>query len=197
MYSAGLSRLLRSAWFPRHHRYYEPVRPYVSHRYSPPRRGHRLWSSPLASSRRFPCSAREPEPRSRRLHAGRHPSHKQAPLGPLSRGGHYPPVWTSVYSYDTSSAVHLRSSPSTLPDRVKPCLLTSTLTTRTLNPRSLRRFEACSCKPASRGPPSSSLKHRTLNFYSTACVRGTQRPDPPRASGLRAGVTCRMRCGKT
>lgn len=36
----------------------------------------------------------------------------------------------------------------------------STLTTRTLNPRSLRWFGACSCKPTPRDLPSSSVKHR-------------------------------------
>jgi hypothetical protein len=35
-----------------------------------------------------------------------------------------------------------------------------TLTTRTLNPRSLRWFGACSCKPAPRGLPSSHMQHR-------------------------------------
>ena len=36
----------------------------------------------------------------------------------------------------------------------------STLTTRALYPRSLRRFGTCSCKPIPRGPPSSLAQHR-------------------------------------
>ena len=39
----------------------------------------------------------------------------------------------------------------------------STLTTRALYPRSLRRFGTCSCKPAPRGLPSSLAQRRTPN----------------------------------
>jgi hypothetical protein len=49
-------------------------------RYSQPC-GSTTWLSLFASGSRFPRSAREPGPRSRRLHAGRHPSSQQAPLG--------------------------------------------------------------------------------------------------------------------
>ena len=45
----------------------------------------------------------------------------------------------------------------------------STLTTRALYPRSLRRFETCSCKPVPRGPPSSLAQHRTP-FHSSGCA---------------------------
>ena len=45
----------------------------------------------------------------------------------------------------------------------------STLTTRALYPRSLRRFETCSCKPVPRGPPSSLAQHRTP-YRSLGCA---------------------------
>jgi hypothetical protein len=76
----------------------------------------------------------------------------------------------------------------------------STLTTRTLNPRSLRRFEVCSCKPTSRGPPSSSMKHR-FRSNCNGCVRsarqrGTYSPilygsDSDTLSSVIACVFCR------
>ena len=127
---------------------------------------------------RFPRSSTKPGASSRRLHAGCRWGSQQffSPSVPgvisLHRFRHH------LRSFDTSSAVHFRSSPDALPDRVTLCLLTSTLTTRALNSRRLRRFEICSCKPIPRGLPSSSLKHHTLNFYSTACVRGTRRCVP-------------------
>ena len=46
-----------------------------------------------------------------------------------------------------------------------------TLTTLALYQRSLRRFEACSCKPAPRGLPSSSVQFHTLKYLK--CTRGT------------------------
>ena len=45
----------------------------------------------------------------------------------------------------------------------------STLTTRALYPRSLRRFGTCSCKPIPRGPPSSLAQHRTA-YRSLGCA---------------------------
>lgn len=92
----------------------------ASHRYSRPWWGRHLGLLPSHRGREIPRSALEPGPRSRRLHAGRHPSRKQAPLGSLSRDGENSiPVWTSVFfPFDTSSAVHLRSSPWTIPDAI-------------------------------------------------------------------------------
>src|ERR1700686_1965792 len=48
-----------------------------------------------------------------------------------------------------------------------------TLTTRTLNPCSLRWFGACPCRPAPRGPPSSQMQHRDSQC-SGSRVLGTQ-----------------------
>ncbi len=56
-------------------------------------------------------------------------------------------------TYDTSSAVHSRSSPDTIPDSVKRSLLTRTFTTRTLDPSSFWRFETGSCKQIPRPTP--------------------------------------------
>ena len=46
----------------------------------------------------------------------------------------------------------------------------STLTTMALYQCSLRWFEACSCKPAPRGPPSSVVQLRTLYMLQSALV---------------------------
>ncbi len=54
-----------------------------SPRYSAPRRGLLLGDLPLHRRSRLPRSPQPPEPGSRRLSAGRHPSRLNAPLGPL------------------------------------------------------------------------------------------------------------------
>jgi len=67
---------------------------------------------------RFPRSAQEPEPRSRRLHAGRHLGSRQ--VSPrLVPGERNTPGFDAIYAlFDTSSAVRLRSSPWISPDRI-------------------------------------------------------------------------------
>ena len=50
-----------------------------------------------------------------------------------------------------------------------PLPFPSTLTTRALYPRSLRRFGTCSCKPVPRGPHSSLAQHRTP-YRSLGCA---------------------------
>jgi hypothetical protein len=62
--------------------------------------------------------------------------------------------------------VHLRSSPSLLPD-VMIHAFSVTITTLALNQRSLRWFEACSCKAASEDLPPSLMQHRAC-FSSCA-----------------------------
>ena len=57
-----------------------------------------------------------------------------------------------------SSAVHLRSSSRSTPDKVIALPFPSTLTTMALDHCSLRWFETSSCKPIPRGLPSSSMK---------------------------------------
>jgi len=78
--------------------------------------------------------------------------------------------------FDTSSTVHLRSTPRISPDAVNAAPFPSTLTTRTLYPSSSWRFEACSCKPTPGGPPPSSIKHPTLLY-------------PPFSSNVSSGHT--------
>ena len=58
--------------------------------------------------------------------------------------------------------VRLRSSLWVLPAAILCRDFSSTLTTVAFDHSRLRRFEACSCKPAPRGPPSSSAQLRTL-----------------------------------
>jgi hypothetical protein len=83
--------------------------------------------------------------------------------------------------FDMSSTVHLRSTPRISPDAVIAAPFPSTLTTGTLYPSSSWRFEACSCKPASGGPPPSSTKHPTLlypPFSSNVGSGHTVTPNP-------------------
>ena len=61
-------------------------------------------------------------------------------------------------SFDPSSAVHLRSPSWTTPDAVIAAPFHSTLTTMTLNHRSLSWFAAKPCRPAARGLLSSQVQ---------------------------------------
>ncbi len=66
---------------------------------------------------------------------------------------------------------HLNSGTLTLVFLIHTCRdlcpdFSLTLTTMALYQCSLRWFEACSCKPTSRGPPSSSVQLRTLYVKS-------------------------------
>ena len=69
------------------------------------------------------------------------------------------------------------------PDAVIAAPFPATLTTKALYPSSLQRFEVCSCKPTSEGPPPSSVKHRRWCALPPFCgtgsfVRDTLRPNP-------------------
>jgi len=77
-----------------------------------------LWVLPWHRSGRFPRSAQEPGPGSRRLHAGRHLGRRQTPprLHPRATTG--PWFRRHPYAFDTSSAVHSRSPSRTTPDGV-------------------------------------------------------------------------------
>ena len=69
---------------------------------------------------RFPRSTQEPEPTSRHLHAGCRAGSQQA--APCACPTVTTPPWFRhhLYAFDTSSAVHLRSSLRFIPDRVSP-----------------------------------------------------------------------------
>lgn len=113
---------------------------------------------------RFPRSAQEPAPCSRRLHAGHRASSRQAPLAlvpsqrlELGFGGR-------PYAFDTSATVHLRSSSRRTPDGLVPPF-PSRSPPRSLGRSSIRWFEPWSCNPSPRGLPSSLMQHSC--FHST------------------------------
>jgi hypothetical protein len=64
--------------------------------------------------------------------------------------------------FDASSEVHLRSSLSSIPDAVKPRLLTMTFTTAAFDRSSSWRFEASPYRAAPKGQPSSLVQHDAL-----------------------------------
>jgi hypothetical protein len=61
--------------------------------------------------------------------------------------------------FDASSGVYLRSSLSSIPDAVKPHLLTTLFSTTAFVRSTVWRFEASSCKAASKDLPSSHVQH--------------------------------------
>jgi hypothetical protein len=118
----------------------------------------------LHRGRRFPRSAQEPAPCSRRLHAGHHSSRQQASLElvpsqrlELGFGGR-------PYAFDTSSTVHSRSSSQRAPDGLVPPF-PSRSPPRSLDRSSIRWFEPWSCNPSPRGQPSSLVQQSC--FHST------------------------------
>ena len=88
----------------------------------------------------------------------RTPPGPSAGLAQASPGGTTTPGFDVVPTLSTShrrfTCVRLRSAYLT---GSRPAF-SSTLTTRALYPRSSRGFEACTCMPASRGPPSSRVQ---------------------------------------
>ena len=108
---------------------------------------------------RFPRSARKLGSYSRHLYAGRRPSSKQVSLG-LILGWNKLPVLATSGELSTPrqwfgfTRLH---EPYLTQSYAGPFLLT--LTTMALYHSSLRCFEACSCKPAPRGLPSSFVQH--------------------------------------
>src|SRR5580698_710025 len=118
--------------------YYGLLRPCASHWYSGSRGALPLERLPLHRGDRFPRSAREPDPDSRRLQAGCH-------MGRLLGSAHTDPGATTPprfrhrrYDFGMSSAVRLRSSLRISPDGVSPRLLLQR------SPRPLLKAAACS-----------------------------------------------------
>jgi hypothetical protein len=112
----GLLRFTRVTRLPR---YYEPVRPFASHRYSIPH-GSTTWRSPFASRRQVPTFRT-------RACAGLTPSSCRSPLGPSAGTSRTRPrpnagAWfrRRRYAFDTSSTVHSRSSSQHTPDGYVP-----------------------------------------------------------------------------
>ena len=136
----------------------------------------------------------------------RTPPGPYAGLAQASPGGTTTPGFDVVPTLSTShrrfTCVRLRSAYLT---GSRPAF-SSTLTTRALYPRSSRGFEACTCMPASRGPPSSRVQQgcsestgSTSRSPLCAVVAHHHRRND-RNSGLCARVLCRShpaRCSTT
>jgi len=98
--------------------YYGSLRPCAPHRYSHPHRDPLFGLLPYHRNDRFPRSTRKPDQESRRLHAGGHLGRNQ--VAPQTRPGltNSPRFRHHLALFDTSSAVRLRSSLLTSPDRL-------------------------------------------------------------------------------
>jgi hypothetical protein len=128
---------------------------------------------------RFSRSSPKPDPRSRRLYAGRRSSTQQARLDLHPGDASQPRFRRHLGFLDTSSTVHFRSSPWIAPDAVIAAPFPATLTTKALYPSSLQRFEVCSCKPTSEGLPPSSVKHHRWCALPPFCGTGSFVRDTP------------------
>ena len=121
---------------------------------------------PCHRGNRFPRSAQEPALGSRRLHAGHRPGSRQAPPElhprPTTR------AWFRwrPYAFDTSSAVHSRSSSQRSPDGFIPPF-PSRSPPRPLGRSSIRWFGPRACTPSPRGPPSSLEQQGCFQSAST------------------------------
>ena len=121
---------------------------------------------PLHRSDRFPRSTQGPGSGSRHLHAGRRPSSKQV-LPWTYPGVVYDSSFDVIFLFSTP---HQWFACARLPEpHLTPFTVPfpTTLTTRALNPCSLRRFEACSCTPAPRGL----FPHLLCNFVAHVHLR--------------------------
>jgi hypothetical protein len=119
---------------------------------------------PWHRSDRFPCSLQKPAIRSRHLYAGHRLGSKQVPPELITEQWCIPVFDAFVHAFDTSSVIRLRSPSYCPPDPIIAGPFPVTLTTPALNRRSLRWFEACSCKPASEGQPPSPVQ---LSWHTT------------------------------
>ena len=132
--------------------HYELLRPYAPHRSSHPCRGRLLALLPSQRSDRFPRSVQEPNSKSRRLHAGCRLGGNQA-IPQTDPGLTTPPGFDIVHTLSTR---HQRFACARL---FEPQLtgsrpaFSATLTTTAFDRRSLRWFEACPSRPASRDCP--------------------------------------------
>ena len=186
-----MTRPLRSTRITRLHHYYGPVRPCAPPRYSAPRSRLCLGSSlsrpgdhhgPVNGRQyrgdRFPRSAPEPGPGSRRLHAGHHPGSNTG--NPRT---HPRPITLTWFRCRLRlSTRHQRFALARLPGPHLTCsrhALSATLTTPALDRRSLRWFETSPCRAIPGGRPPSLAQHRSevegLLHPQLPFVRGTQR----------------------
>ena len=146
---------LRSVGITPLHHYYETVRPCPADQYFRPR-GASACAFSLNTAGRFSSSVPEPRIESRHLCTGHHMASKQisAMLVPRAEGTlrFRCRLWIR---FDAFSVVHLRSSLYSSHDVIYSRLLTTTFTTAAFDRSSSWLFEACFCKPASKGLPSS------------------------------------------
>src|ERR1019366_2345920 len=140
--------------------YYELLRPCAPHRYSGPCGFSRLDASLYIGATGSQRSVQEPDPASRRLHAGCRPGTLQANpraypgSSTLLRFRH--PLW----HFDTSSAVRFRSPLRTIPDGISSRLLLQR------SPQPLLTIAACSgLRPAPDCRPRGAFPH--LLYSST------------------------------
>src|SRR5215468_8579885 len=139
--------------------YYETVRPCPADQYFRPR-GASACAFSLSTADRFSSSVPEPGMESRHLCTGHHMASKQISAMLIPRAeGTLRFRCRLLIRFDAFSVVHLRSSLHSSHDVFYSRLLTMTFTTAAFDRSSSWLFEACFCKPASKGLPSSPAQH--------------------------------------
>ena len=113
---------------------------------------------PLHRNDRFPCSLQKPRISSRHLYDGHHSGSKQVSPEFITEQWCNSDFDAIVHAFDTSSVVRFHSPSYSTPDIF--IIPSVTLTTPVLNRRSLRWFDACSCKPTSGDLPPSLVELR-------------------------------------
>ena len=182
------------------HPYYGRFRPCAPHRYSGSSRRLTAWISPLASGATGSCV---PYQSLSQGHAAFMPDAGWAvgrhPPNPCSRDRSQIPVLTSIEYVTTRHQrfTRVRLLETYLTEYLPP--FPPTLTTRALYPRSLGRFEACPCRPASEGRPPSLIKlhwasrgdpnvpqHTTSSYFTAAPQPFDKHVVPPGALAIHA-----------
>jgi len=145
-------------------RYYGLLRPCAPRRYSPPC-GTTTWSSPFTSERQVPTfrtgawttftpPQRRAPPRPSAGPSWAHPGQRLLPVSTPSLGFRR---FFERFAFARLRGPHLTRHARLFPERFSPRLLIATTP---------RRFEACSCKPAPRGPPSSPVQRGAFSWPS-------------------------------
>jgi len=183
------------------HHYYETVRPCPADQYFRPR-GASACAFSLSTAGRFSSSVPEPGIESRHLCTGHHIASKQVSAMLLPRAeGTLRFRCRLLIRFDAFSVVHLRSSLYSLHDVMYSRLLTMTFTTAAFDRSSSWLFEACSCKPASKGLPSSPAQHHapTSAFLTQPLHRSgrVELPHPAPTLGNDAQAHQRIRMTNT
>src|SRR5215472_12874976 len=139
--------------------YYETVRPCPADQYFRPR-GASACAFSLSTADRFSSSVPEPGMESRHLCTGHHMASKQISAMLIPRAeGTLRFRCRLLIRCDAFSVVHLCLSIHSSHDVFYSRLLTMTFTTAAFDRSSSWLFEACFCKPASKGLPSSPAQH--------------------------------------